>query len=517
MRKKIRYVQDKNIFKPVIPGIGTVELFFNNTRCKCRNFTRVVLLSAFLLAPGLANAQLFSSVKSEKETGAKMARQVEQQIGLYENDKLVNYVRAIGNRLVSKLKNPKYEFNFNIVNQREPNAFALPAGYIYFSRGILHLANSEDDLAGVLGHEIIHVTERHSSKQADRGILPGLLQIPGKMVGAFVNKSLGNIINSPISFISEISSSSYSRRQESEADRLGLRLAADAGYNPVKLAGMLQQIERDVQMQTGHRSQFSFFNSHPMTPDRVYEINSEAHKVKWQDEPPLADGKEGFLMMLDGLVIGQDPAEGFFTGQQFTHPGLGFTITFPSGWKLINTPRAVGAFTEEQDGAIFIEGIGKAGNPEEIGKAYLKKLKDEYNIQPDSAEKATLNSFPAYYISILDESGREPAHFYYLWVTMGRLTYQLVGGGLDKYYKNLGETVFSLAPLSSSEKKNIKVIRLRVIEAVEGETLAELSARAGNVWSIKYTAMTNRLSENEKLNEGNLVKIAIEEPYINNK
>ena len=486
---------------------------------KSKYFCKEFLIIIILMMPFLGffndlSAQLFgSSVKDDKETGAKMDVIVEEQIGYYNSGDLTNYLSEIGNRLVGELKKKQFDFQFKIVEQRAPNAFAIPGGYVYFSRGLLPLANTEGELACVLGHEITHVTERHSTKQAERGIFSNVLKIPGNLVGAFVGQDIGNLINSPINLMGSLGLSSYSRKHETEADEKGMELAAKAGYDPVKLGTLLQQLEKDVEMQTGHKSEFSFFSSHPMTDDRVENIEKEAEDLKISKREGIAESREEFLMKLDGLCYGVNPATGVFHEEKFLHPDLGFTITFPKEWKFKNTPSAVGAYTEEQDGLIFIAGIGQATDPEKIGEQFVKKIKKENGVVPERAEKKDLNSFPAYVVVIRDNSGKQPAHFYYLWVTMGDLTYNLIGGGLDSYYDMLASTVKSLRPITEAERKSITINRIRLAKAKEGESISDLCSRTDNVWKPEYTAMINELDASVKLSEGQLIKIAKQEPY----
>ena len=193
----------------------------------------ITLLFLIMTSSTILHAQIFSSSNKDKEIGAEVAKQVEEQIGIYEAPVTTTYLRAIGERLVANLKDREFDFEFHIADQWEPNAFALPGGYIYFSRGLLILANTEGEIAGVLGHEISHVTERHSARQQERAILPGLLSLPGAIVGTVVNEDLGNLINSPINMIGKVSLSSYSRKQESQADKLGMHLSAKSGYDPL--------------------------------------------------------------------------------------------------------------------------------------------------------------------------------------------------------------------------------------------------------------------------------------------
>ena len=139
-------------------------------------------------------------------------------MGLYQHDSLSRLVNAIGQKLVSRLKNNPFEFKFFLADSPEPNAFALPGGYVYVTRGILPLVQTEDELAGIMAHEIIHVTERHSVKHMRRGLLGGVLQLPGNLINTVTRTQIGNILTTPIALTSKVFIAKYSRGQEREAD-----------------------------------------------------------------------------------------------------------------------------------------------------------------------------------------------------------------------------------------------------------------------------------------------------------
>ena len=240
-------------------------------------------LTRFLRGPTLFAGTLLvggcvtTVVSPELETaaGTAMSQQVADQIGLYQDPVLARYVDSVGQRLVSELGDTPYKFRFAVVDQFEPNAFASPGGYIYISRGLLAQMNSEDELAGVLAHEISHVTQRHHARQVGRSLGAGLLTLPGRAVGV-VSEDLGNMINTPIEYAGQVYLASYSRGQESEADQYGLRLAARAGYKPLALADALEGIERTLYLMTGEKREATYLDTHPTTPERVAGINSLA-------------------------------------------------------------------------------------------------------------------------------------------------------------------------------------------------------------------------------------------------
>src|SRR5262249_1698486 len=197
----------------------------NFSRC----FKTIVLALAMPVLP--TRAQLFGpSAKKDVTLGTEVAEMVEQEIGLYTTAPgAAAYLNSVGARLAATANDSRWKFTFQILNQEEPNAFAIPGGGIYVSRGLLALINSEDELAGVLAHEIAHVTERHSAKQQRKGFLPGLLSVPGNLIGV-VSPGLGSLINVPVEAAGGAWISRYNRVQEKEADRIGIQKAATCGY-----------------------------------------------------------------------------------------------------------------------------------------------------------------------------------------------------------------------------------------------------------------------------------------------
>jgi predicted Zn-dependent protease len=452
-------------------------------------------------------------VEEEARLGKEAAKQVEQQMGIYQATQTTDYIRSVGNRLVANLDDRQFNFSFQIVDQSEPNAFALPGGHIYVSRGLLVLANNEDELAGVIGHEIIHVTRRHSMRQAQKSVLPGLLTLPGRVVGRVVSQDLGTLVNAPIESVGEVFLAQYSRGQESEADELGIQLAARSGYDPKALSAILARLEKDAELQTGKEQKFSFFDSHPTTPTRVKDLNRDSAKIQWSPQPTLASNQKDFLNRLDGLFVTYNPAQGTFHGQQFLQPTMNFSITFPDHWKAVNTPTAVGAVQQDKKALAFLGVAGKPADPEDQAKAFIEKLRREFKISPSSTRSVTIGQWPGYAVTYTDTSGREPMHLHLLWVAAEEATYRLIGIGSDQYRDSLLQIALSLRPLTDEDRSSITGIRLRIATANPGETLADLGHRTNNIWSPAYAAMINHISEEKRLGAGELIKIAREEPY----
>jgi len=473
----------------------------------CTLLAAAVVLVSMTAVPAVTQS-------SDEEIGAKVAEQVETEIGIYQAPVTSDYVAAIGSRLVGNLKDNPFTFKFNIVDQFDPNAFALPGGWVYISRGLLVLANSEDELAGVIGHEITHVTERHSANRQRRGILGGVLQIPGAIVGSVVSEDLGQLLNAPINTISQISLATYSRSQESEADKLGMRLAARSGYDPTALADILSHLEADVEMLTGKKHKSSFFDSHPTTPDRVENITEEAEDIEWSRQTAVAADRREFLGKLEGLWYDANPAQGVFKDGQFYQPDMGFTLTFPVGWTTLNTPDHVGAFAKDQR-AVALVGVAGKEDPSIFGERFVARLWNEHQMKPLESRPVDSDEWTGYYVTVEEGASRggERSYLHYLWAQMDGVTYQLVGACADRYREMLRDTALSMRPLAEGDWESIAALRLRLVEARDGESLAQLGERTGNRWTPKYTALINNLTVGQTMKAGALVKIARREQY----
>jgi predicted Zn-dependent protease len=455
------------------------------------------------------------TVEDEQQAGAETARDVEEQIGIYPGEYLTNYVDSVGRRLVASLDDTPYYFRFKIIDQAEPNAFATPGGYIFISRGLMALINNEDELAGILAHEISHVTLRHHARQAQRGVLPAVLTMPGRAVGKVIGENVGKMINSPIETVGKTYMASYGRGQESEADRVGMRLAARAGYDPAALADALQNLERTVHLISGEHAEFSFFDSHPQTPTRVAEIQKEAGLIEWRLSQPFAKNTAAFYKRLDGLTWGpNNPMQGVFDGQRFMQPDMNFSIQFPDGWQTVNTPLFVGAFEVNQKALVLFGAANQQGPAQALAEAFAEKLRSQAKIEPSEMRAVEIGEWPAHMLRIEDSSGVEPVSVYYVWVNLRRSTFQIVALGADRYREALRETALSLRDMNENELQSIVAYRIRIATALEGESLDDLSARTENVLSVALTAAINGIPANAEFDTDALVKILSEESYF---
>jgi len=479
-----------------------------------KNFQLIKLTLAALLLTACSGTGL-TPADDKHQTGTAVAHQFEERIGIYPARFLTGYVDAIGRRLVTGLKSTPYTFHFKVIDKGEPNAYATPSGHIYLSRGLLALINSEDELAGILAHEISHVTQRHHARQAQRDVLPEILTRPGRAISQVIGEDLGMAINSPLDAIGGPTITSYEHDQESEADRLGMQLAALAGYDPVALATALNNLERTIALLTGEMREASFFDSHPSTPTRLTDIEREAANVSWTPSRPFAHDKEAFLDRLNGLSWGVDnPMQGIFRDQQFMQPDMDFSVTFPDGWAVVNTPIFIGAFAPDDQALVVLGGAEQPGHAEELGAAFIKELHKKAGLEPAEARSVELEAGPAYLVRIEDASGGQPVSITYLWVNTRGTTFQFIAIGADSFRDQLRDTVVSLRHMTSDEKASIVDDRIRSATANAGETLAALTNRTGNLFSPELTAAVNGLPDTIILQQGQLIKILQRKPYL---
>jgi predicted Zn-dependent protease len=469
-----------------------------------------VFLSRCVTGPGELTLQ---SVEADREMGREVAEMVKTEMGVVDDATTTAYLNKVGQRLVQVNPDQRFDYTFSIVDQYVPNAFALPGGYIYVTRGFLALTNNEDELAGVMGHEIIHVSHRHSARQMAKARGPGLLSLPGRIVGGVISENLGNLINAPVNLLGGAYLASHSRQDEFESDRFGQHLAGSAGYDPAALAPILAHLEDFVKLSTGEKRIPGFFDTHPTTPDRVNRLKRDAQKIQWMDQAGVAPNSDAYLRKLDGLLIGENPATGVLQGRKFLHPELDLSVTFPAGWKAVNTRQAVFAMAPKEDGVLALGIAGKGTDPEQVAEAFARAMYKEYGAKPTESRSVKIGNLPAHLNLYTDTSGKEPMHLAFLWVAYRGLIYQFIGIAPESYRATLREVALSFRPLISDERASIKETRLRIVSARPNETLDQLNKRTRNDWDVKTTSVMNGIRPDQPLKEGQVIKIAVSQPY----
>jgi predicted Zn-dependent protease len=464
-----------------------------------------------MLAAGCSTSEPRPSLiseKKERELGQEAASEVERTVGLVQDPALVGYVSEIGRRLVAHTSTPDAPYRFQVADDTEPNAFALPGGFVYVTRGLLALANSEDELAGVIGHEIGHVVARHSVRQIEASAPFALLfGVPSAIVG-IVSPALGGIVGGVGKVASGLVLAPYSRDQEREADQIGIQLAARAGWDPAGLPALLRTLEREEALAGGDPSRISFFANHPATPERVKDTTAAAKALTRGPGRPIAAPRPVFLARLDGLVVGPDPANGIFVKSVFQHPGLGLALEMPAGWRTKNTPAAAIASEPEGRAAVALQMAAEGADPVEGAR---QDGLDER--EASQLARTTINGLPAAQIVAQDREVR----LHLTWLAYRNQVFRVSGisarRSFETYREAFARTASSFRPLRRDERDRMTEMRLRPRPARGGESLTTFVTRTGGTWKAEQTAVANGIAVDARLDDGFLVKVPIRQRY----
>ena len=452
------------------------------------------------------------SPQREVQLGQQAAAQVESQIGLVRDAKLTAYVEAIGSRLATMSPRQDVTYRFAVADMAEANAFALPGGWIYVSRGLLALANSEDELANVIGHEIGHVAARHAAQRETRSTGVQILSVLGTLAAAAVG---GAEAAQMIGQLGQVAGAgliaSYSRDQERQADVIGQEIAAAAGWDPMGMATFLETLEREGRLRRGGQARApSFLDSHPAAGERAVVAARRAGDFGGRRGGGIARSRADFLRRIEGVAIGPDPREGVFQGERFLHPELGFAMDFPRGWQTQNSRQAVGAMTPRRDAVVVLESQGPREDPTAAARRWLAA---NPGVQVVESGPARAGSWPAYAAVVQARTQRGAAALALTWIAHPKGTFRLTGmtspAAWRSYAPAFDAVARSLRPLSSAERGSITGLRLAVVQARGGESLAQLGQRTGNRWSLEETAVANAIRPDARLEAGHLVKIAL--------
>src|SRR5262245_16564507 len=299
----------------------------------------LLLLSACVRNPATGKREIvLVSESQEVAMGQQADVQTREEYGVVDNAALQNYVQTMGQKLVAVSHRPNLQWHFTVVDSPVVNAFAIPGGYVYITRGILSYLGSEAELAGVVGHEIGHVTARHTVRQMTRAQLAQIgLGVGGVLSPTFGR--LGNLAQNGLGLLFL----RFSRDNEREADRLGVEYAARAAYDPREVSNFFEVLGR--LSAAGDRETIpGWLSTHPDPPERVQTTRMLAQEwiqMLGLTAERLVVNRDNLIRSIDGLVFGNDPREGFSEGREFYHPTLQFQIAFPDGWQVENTRMAV--------------------------------------------------------------------------------------------------------------------------------------------------------------------------------
>jgi len=453
-------------------------------------------------ATGQQQFTALMSPQQEVQVGASEHQKIVKQFGLYKNASINAYVNEVGKRVTTDTERPDVNYTFYVLDSPIVNAFALPGGYIYVSRGLLALANSEAELAAVLSHEAGHITGRHSAERYSRGvvtslgagILSAVLDAPG------ASQALGTGANLYLS--------SYSRGQENEADSLGLRYMTRAGFSanamPSFLSSLKQQSELDAQLAGRKKAAgASYFSTHPATADRVVQTTAQAQSYP---KGGLVN-HDKHLSRLSGMIYGDSAEQGFVRGTKFYHSGMGFTFEVPQGFNMNNQPSQVVATSSSGAALIFDMAPNKEGlDAVSYMKAWVKNkpLQGLEAIQVHGRKGATgafageVNGRPVTIRLVAIEWGNRFVRF----------QMAIPAGADNALLTAMKKATYSFRSMTDKEKQSVRPYRVKTYKAKAGDTIASLARRQPftKLQQERFRVL-NGLNPAEQIKAGKLYKV----------
>ena len=446
----------------------------------CKSLQIIGLFSSLLLTscsvnPATGQNQFtgLMSPQSEASIGASQHDAIVQEYGgLYGNQSLQNYVSAVGAKVAQNTERSDVAYHFYLLDSPVVNAFALPGGYVYVTRGLLAVANDEAELAGVLGHEIGHVTGRHQAARYSQSVLANL---GTTLLGAAVGS---DALTQALGVGSNLYISSYSREQELEADTLGVRYVSRAGYDPKAVSDFLAAMDQyQVQQAGAKKQQADFFATHPQTANRVPVALGEAGKY-----PPSSNRNEdAYLSAINGMIYGDSPQQGFVRGDSFYHPEMGFMFTVPAGYTIKNSPKQIVA--SRSGGAIILVDKAASSSGDPVNYIVSEWLKGAKAVTP---ERININGREAATASFEGSLNGTPSTIRIVAIKwkgsdMFRMQFAIPQNIAGSVTEDLKRTTYSFRELSGSEIANIKPQKIEIVSGANVGQASDLFRALNNL------------------------------------
>ena len=482
-------------------------LLFKLNKLKVLKLYRPFLFGILIIFSPKLQAQ---NLNKDVVLGKEYAQRVEQVFGVYHDSEMVAYVENIGNRLVASLEDPLFEYSFKIIPTSTPNAFALPGGYTYVTTGLLPILESEDELACIMAHGIIHANNRHAIKSMKRGIIPAILQLPGNVIG-LVSPGAGEMINRPIKGLGDLGMASYSRKNETEADIEGSELASMAGYNPEALQTALERIGKYIELITGQKEEKAYLDDHPMTADRVERLKKAAAKLNYSPGAPIS---RSFIGEFQGLLFGENPSHGIVIDSVFYNPEHQFKVNIPKGWVGQIHPETFAMMDTTRRASVYVSYSETDSTAREKAAVLRSQLPDAYKQITVLDQEVFINNEKAYMMAFEKRTRENEVFAYMLWFKKGKTLFEFSAMTRPELRPIIQRVPYTLSELNEEDRNQIKVERLELAEAKGNESLKEFNSRINNALSIDITALINNLSENEILKENSPIKVVLEKPYF---
>ena len=495
----------------------------------CRLLIAICLVTTVLL-PGCATVEnpvtgkserTVMDVRSEMAEGAKAHPQILAEFGEYKDPKVQAYVNDVGQRLAKVSQRPELDWHFTVLDTADVNAFALPGGYVYVTRGIMAYMDNEADLAGVIGHEIGHVAARHGSQRATRQQTAGIGVIAATLLGVVLE---AGGLRGAASAASQASQglaagyvAKYSRTQESQADQLGAEYLTRLNYDPHNMVDVIKVLENQERFaadqaraegRAPREGGSDWLASHPSNEQRLRDITEIANQYKakgsYGDE-----GHDRYLQAIDGVAFGDNRDQGVTRGRNFYHEPLGIALTAPPGWKIQNSADALALVNAEGNAAVIVKAV-----PPQAGSTHEEIIRNA--VKPDSGkmEHRTLNGLPATHFSgtVKNKSGQSQAVELTLVTGPSNANYVFIYAAKDQQslqraYRQIQEAESSFRALTAADRDAARPWKLKTVPYPSGgfAELAKQSPLTSN--AEQQLRLLNGVYGGGDVKPGQLVKV----------
>ena len=446
----------------------------------------------------------FISEESEIQMGQQYDPQVVAEFGIYEDQTLQNFLSQKGNEMAAISERPNLPWTFRLVDSEVVNAFAVPGGFVYFTRGIMAHFNNEAQFAGVLGHEIGHVTARHTVAQQSKQQLAQIGLIGGMILSPEIASQGQSIMQGlQLLFLK------FGRDAESQSDELGVKYSTAIGYDAKEMAGFFGTLDR-LSGGADNRAP-TFLSTHPDPLNREARVEELAQQAQTGTTRDFEVDRNSYLRMIDGILYGEDPDQGYVQAGAFYHPALRFSFRIPQNWRLINSPTMV-QMVAPNENAIMQMRLAEGTDVRAAAQSFVQ----QNNVQVSSSSDQAINGLPA--TTILgdivqqNEQGqtgrlRTIASF----ISYGGNIYMMAGlsmpNDFNQYAREMEGSIRSFSELTDQSKLNRKPERVKIVEVSQAGTLQQalLNARVPQD-RLEELAVLNGMELSQQIPAGYLIK-----------
>jgi len=449
---------------------------------------------------------VFTSEAQEIAMGQEADPQIIAQYGLYQDSTLQRFINEKGKAMAAISHRPNLQYHFRVVDSEILNAFAVPGGYVYFTRGIMAHFNNEAEFAGVLGHEIGHITARHTVVQQSKQVFGQL----GLIAGMIIKPELGQFAEQASQGLGLLFLK-FGRDAERQSDQLGVEYSSKINYNAHEMAGFFNTLKRQSQA-AGAEELPDFLSTHPNPDDRNVSVNKMA--TEWQQKLSLTNpqvNRDSYLRRIEGLVYGEDPRQGFLENSVFYHPEMKFQFNVPQSWKYQNSPQRVQMAPADGQALMYLAG-GPAKSLQEAGQAFLQ----QNNLQLLDQKETTINGYKT--LMLMADTKQDPqqqqqplrtqVYFYQFGEEILMMMAAAAAQTFTQYQPYFTSTMQSFKKLTDVAKINRKPERVRIKTVAANGTLAQ---------AFKYfkvadkrmeeLAILNGMLQTDAVKKGMLIKV----------